>query len=281
MSTAFAAAGVLWTPNRARAVRHGLWAGAALTLLLTADQVAGGGLAGDAHSYWAAWRNGLYSAAPEQVDAYLYSPAFAQVVWPLTLLPWVAFAVLWTGAVVAAYLWLLAPLSLEWRIPILALCLSDVASGNVWSFLAVALVLGFRRPFLWAVPLLTKVTPGVGALWFAARREWRPFVVVVAATAAVVGVSAAFAPELWRDWFAFLLHPGDYENPARETHRAVLHLPAAARLGLGLPVGLALTVYAARKDRPQLLPLAMLAASPVFNLGALGLLAAIPRLSRR
>jgi hypothetical protein len=40
----------------------------------------------------------------------------------------------------------------------------------------------------------------------------------------------------------------------------------------------ALTIYAARRDRPRLLPVAMLLASPVTGLNAVALLAAIPRL---
>ena len=43
----------------------------------------------------------------------------------------------------------------------------------------VAIVLGFRWPFTWAFVLLTKVTPGVGLLWFAVRREWRSLAIAL------------------------------------------------------------------------------------------------------
>ena len=45
--------------------------------------------------------------------------------------------------------------------------------GNIHLLLGAVIVAGFRWPWLWALPLLTKVTPGVGLLWFALRREWR------------------------------------------------------------------------------------------------------------
>ena len=49
----------------------------------------------------------------------------------------------------------------------------EVAGGNVSLLLAVAIVVGFRWPAAWALVLLTKITPGIGLLWFAVRREWR------------------------------------------------------------------------------------------------------------
>ncbi len=44
------------------------------------------------------------------MDAYLYSPAFAQVISVTTWLPWPVFAALWAGLEAAAFLWLLRPL---------------------------------------------------------------------------------------------------------------------------------------------------------------------------
>ena len=49
------------------------------------------GLGWDAHAYYVAWSGGLYEALPGSADAYNYSPLFAQIVWPLTLLPWPVF----------------------------------------------------------------------------------------------------------------------------------------------------------------------------------------------
>ena len=60
-------------------------------------------------------------------------------------------------------------------------------------------------PALWAFPLLTKVTPGVGLVWFAVRREWRTLAAVLAITAVAVGASVAIAPVAWSEWLSFLL----------------------------------------------------------------------------
>src|SRR4051812_48958299 len=192
---------VFWTATRLRAVRHGLWIGAAFTLLIAATDIGGARFGFDAHAYWAAWRHdGLYTVAPQQLDAYLYSPAFAEAIWPLAKLPWAWFSIVWTGIITGTYLWLLAPLERRWRIPLLLLCSIDLVAGNVWSFFALVLVFGFRYPGAWAFPLLTKVTPVVGPVWFLVRREWRSLAIVALTTAAIALASIAIAPHLWSDW---------------------------------------------------------------------------------
>ena len=64
----------------------------------------------------------------------------------------------------------------------------NLVDGNIHLFLAVAIALGFRYPALWSVVLLTKVTPGVGLLWFAVRREWRSLRIALGVTGAIVAV---------------------------------------------------------------------------------------------
>ena len=80
----------------------------------------------------------------------------------------------------------------------------ELAMGNIHAFIAVAIVLGFRWPAAWAFVLLTKVTPGVGLLWFAVRREWRNLAIALGATAAIVAVSFVIAPALWAEWLDVL-----------------------------------------------------------------------------
>lgn len=93
---------------------------------------------------------------------------------PLALLPWPVFAALWMAAESGALVWLTAPLSWRWRIPVLLVCVPEVMLGNVYGFWALTAVLGLRRPELWTFALLTKITPGaMGLLCFAGRREWR------------------------------------------------------------------------------------------------------------
>ena len=76
--------------------------------------------------------------------------------------------------------------------------------GQVHLFIAAAIVLGFRWPALWAFNILTKVTPGVGLLWFLVRREWRAFAIALGTTLAIMAVSFALSPTAWFDWIAFL-----------------------------------------------------------------------------
>ena len=47
--------------------------------------------------------------------------------------------------------------------------------------------------------LLTKVTPGVGLLWFAVRREWRALAIALGVTGAIVAVSLLVNGQLWVD----------------------------------------------------------------------------------
>ena len=68
--------------------------------------------------------------------------------------------------------WLVRPW--PWALLILLLPWTyELFVGQVHLFIAAAIVLGFRWPALWAFNILTKVTPGVGLLWFLVRREWR------------------------------------------------------------------------------------------------------------
>jgi len=266
------------SPYRLRAIRHGLWLGVAFVWLLIADQLVSGSIGWDAHAYWGAWHHHLYSAAPEQKDAYLYSPAFAQIIWPLTLIPWPAFVAVWLTAISGAYWWLLKPLPPAWRAPILGLCCLDIFSGNIWSLFAIVIVLGFRFPSLWAVPLLTKVTPVLGPVWFATRREWRALVVWLATVVALVGISAALSPGLWRDWINLLLHPEHYSSATGGNWQPLMYLHGPLMLAVELPIAIGITFYGARTNRPWLLAIAMIFANPVVTSNALVVLAAIPRL---
>ncbi len=228
----------------------------------------------DAHAYWLAWHHSpMYGLPPNTADAYLYSPAFAQVLWPLAQLPWPLFLAAWTVAGFALYAWLLRPLGWSLAAPLLLFCVPQAMVGNIWPLLAVVLVFGFRRPGLWALPLLTKVTAGVGVVWFAARGEWRNLVRVLVPTVLVTAVSVAMSPQLWADWLHILRGGGTGGSAA-----GGFDIPLVYRL----PVALALTLYAARRSRPGFLAAAMALACPVFALSYVMsnvfLLTALPRL---
>ncbi|MBM6405956.1 DUF2029 domain-containing protein [Phycicoccus sp. CSK15P-2] len=221
-----------------------------------------------AHAYWNAWNQDLYGAGPGSVDAYNYSPAFAQLLYPVTLLSWPVFLVVWSALLVTALVWLMWPLPHSWRWPVLLYVIPPaVAIGNIEPLLAVVAVLGFRCPCLWAFPLLTKVVPGVGVLWFVVRREWRHAAWAVGATLGVLTLSFVADPGLWFAWGQFLLASSD-------TH--IRYLP----LWIRLPVAVGLTVWGALRARPTTLAVAMMFAMPLWSSGVLLMLTAVPRLSR-
>jgi hypothetical protein len=210
----------------------------------------------DSHAYWTADPFHPYTqAGPSQFDAYFYSPAFVQALIPLKWLPWPAFAGLWAAGLV------LVLAALTGRLLILAILLPPVfielAVGNIHLLMAAAVVLGFRWPAAWAFILLTKVSPGVGLLWFAVRREWRSLAISLIATALVVGASFVIAPSAWFEWIQVVAT----RNPGTADQHAVLTwLPLAVRL----PVAAALVVWGALMDRRWVLPVAVLVSMPVI-----------------
>ena len=158
----------------------------------------------DARAYWRVDLAHPYaSSGVGEYSTYLYSPAFAQFLSPLYVLSFEAFFILWTLASIAVLYWLVRPW--PWALLILLLPWTyELFVGQVHLFIAAAIVLGFRWPSLWAFNILTKVTPGVGLLWFLVRREWRSLAIALGTTAAIVAVSFALAPTAWFDWYAFL-----------------------------------------------------------------------------
>jgi len=164
------------TPLRIRAIHDGM---TGLGVIALAWCVLYGASA-DVHSYWAFSPADPYGATIGLRDAFLYSPAAALVVLPFHLLPFAAFRLLLIAVDVVCLFYL----ARSWAIALIALppVLGDMASGNIHILLATAIALSFRYPAAWAFPLLSKVTPGVGLLWYAVRREWRRFWIGVAVT---------------------------------------------------------------------------------------------------
>lgn len=222
----------------------------------------------DMHTYWATGAGVSYvHSNPYVIGAYLYAPAFAQVLYPLTTLPWPWFAALWTAAIAAAYIWLVG----RWAFPVLLLTGAvalEFYLGQIDIFIAAAVVIGFRYPVVWAFPLLTKVAPGIGLLWFLFRREWRNLAIAIAATVAVAGVSAWLAPALWHDWFD-LLRRSVMDRQVVEG--AYLGIPVWARL----PFAVAIIAWGARTDRHWTVPIAALLAMPILWLNVFTLLVAV------
>lgn len=224
----------------------------------------------DAFAYWTTRSGDFYATAETgQIGAYVYSPAFAQALAPLVALPLAVFTAVWTAINFAALWWLLR----RWALPsLLFLPIPfEIISGNVHLLYAVAIVAGFRYPATWALLLLTKVTPGVGLLWFLVRREWRALAVALAMTAALVAVSALLDRAAWEQWIAIL------RSDLARTGQGALETPGwylAVPLLPRLVVAAAITVVAGLTDRRWLVPFAVVIALPVLWLNGLAVLAA-------
>ena len=218
----------------------------------------------DARCYWLPSLLAPYVLANwTEPIAYVYSPAFLQVVSPLTSLPWQTFMAAWTAILIGALAWLTGPRLLAWGVLLAAM---ELAGGNISLLLAVAIVLGFRWPAAWAFVLLTKVTPGIGLLWFAVRGEWRSLGIALGATLAVVTVSALVMPVAWAEWFSVLTSVA-----GRDGTWAAVPIP----LWLRLPVAIAVVVWGARTNRRWTLPVASMLALPALWYGGLSMLLAM------
>jgi Glycosyltransferase family 87 len=234
----------------------------------------------DAHAYYdAAFLDDPYRETIrggfDQVGGlyeYKYPPPFAQLLWPLHFLPRPVFLGLWLALLYAAFLWMAG----RWALPLLLFppLLGELLYGNLNLLLGAAVVLGFRWPAAWAFILLTKITPGVGLLWFAIRREWRSLAVALGVTAAISAVSFVVAPGLWSD---FVLALGT-QTPA------TIDVPRQA-IQVNLPVRLvaaaAIVGYAAWTDRRWLVPVAVAISVPFVWWNVLAILVACIPLARR
>jgi Glycosyltransferase family 87 len=241
-------------------------------LLLALDlTIIGAGNAADAHAYFAATGADPYGqSAVGEADAYLYSPAFAQALEPIRWLGWDAFRQIWRTVEVGSLVVLAGPFAAA--MPFMPAVAFEINLGNVQLLLALAIVAGFRWPAAWAFVLLTKVTPGIGLLWFAVRREWRSLGIALGTTAAIALVSFAFAPDAWSGWLNALLRA----VPPPSSSPELIPLPLAVRL----VIAAAITIWAARTNRRWGVVVAAFLAMPLTWTSSasilVGLLALLP-----
>jgi hypothetical protein len=218
----------------------------------------------DARGFWMAWEGGLYDIPWRTNEAYVYSPAFAQLLWPFTLLPWPVFAAGWTLAAIGCLFWMRVP----WMIAFPGV-IDDILRGNIHVFMAAAIVLALRHPAAWAFGIFTKVTPGIGWIWPLARRRWRDLGVALATCAVIFGVSFVFSASLWFEWFGLLA-----ANAGETARIQVIPWPLLVRL----PIAVVLVAYAAWSDRAWLLPIGVMVGLPNVWTSSTALLAAVPAL---
>jgi hypothetical protein len=226
--------------------------------------------AGDAHAYWAVNPADPYTRPIATPDAFTYPPPAALFFSILGRLPFEIFQAAWTLLIGFALLWLTGPWALLFMvIPVVA---SDLYLGNIHVLLGAAVVLSFRWPAAWAVPLLTKPTCGVGLLWFVARGEWRRLATALVVTALIAALTAVIAPDLWPKWVAYVLDTGVSPNVGTAYW---VPLPLLVRV----PAAALLVVWGARTDRRWTLPTAAMLALPVLWLVGLAMLTAAFALS--
>lgn len=224
----------------------------------------------DSHVYWqTALSADLYAdARVGDIGAFLYSPAFAQLIAPAGQLPWPAFLFGWAvlGIAVAVRLSAAPVASRHWLwLPVATVAIFDIGAGNINVLLAGAIVVGFRWPGAWSFLILTKVTPGLALVWFLVRREWSRFAAALGVTALVIGISATFEASAWLDWATMLLAQG---NPHELT--GDLAVPAHVRF----PVALLLVAWGAVRDARWVVPIGVLLLMPVIWPNTLAMLIA-------
>jgi hypothetical protein len=257
-------------PLHRRALRDGLVI-AGLAYLAYRFIVIGpheGTVGGDAIAYWRLDMEHPYTQPNGEIGAFLYPPPMVWLFAPLALLSWPQFWLVWTALLVGTCTWL------GWRRTLIVLGFPPVALelyfGNINLLLAAAIALGFRYPAAWSFVLLTKVTPGVGLLWFAVRREWRALAIALGVTAVIVVASIVVDNRLWGEWFAAL---------GRDAG-APLGWPLQIPLWLRLPIAAAVVIWGARTDRPWTVPVAATIAVPVLWLATLSILMALLAIGR-
>jgi hypothetical protein len=220
----------------------------------------------DSHAYWAVDPANPYGGAQlGSEDAFLYSPAIAQLLAPFTLLPFevfrIGYGIVSLGALVAA--------GAAYTIVVPGV-VEDLVRGNIHVLLAAVMIVGFRYPGAWSFVLLTKVTPGIGLLWFAIRREWRALAQVTAVTLAVVVVSVLIGGiGLWEDWIRLL---ASNAGTSRTYEYLFFAFPP---FGVRLPFALGVIVWGAATGRRWTVPIAAFLALPVIWPSGFALLAAV------
>jgi hypothetical protein len=256
-------------PARRRAIRHALMIVGLLSLPYVIFVNQARSMFGfDAYAYWAIDLSNLYGESggnTSALGAFRYTPAFGQLFAPAHAIPWELFLGLWCVAMAAALVWLTGR---SWLLllafPPIPL---ELYHGNIHLFMAVAIVVGFRYPAAWAFILLSKVTPGVGVLWFLFRREWRSFAIAVGVTAAIAAVSFVVAPNLWREYVSTMVDNLAYDPG----HPYPVPIPLPIRTAAAA----ALIWWGARSDRRWVVPLAAVLALPIIWFHGLAVLTAI------
>jgi hypothetical protein len=221
----------------------------------------------DASAFWGIQLDdSLYATPLGDPGAFVYSPVVAQLLAPVGSVPFPVFYALLSAANLTVMILMAGP-----RLALLLLVFfppiaSEVGTGNIHLLIGGAIVLAFRHPGWWALPLLTKVTPGIGVVWHAFRGEWRVLATVCLITILLVVPSAAIAGDLWFAWFERLA-----ASDTSDTRGLFDTVPLWMRVSIAVGI----VWLAARLDRPALVICATIVALPVIWVNALAMLVAV------
>jgi hypothetical protein len=203
----------------------------------------------DLLAYWQLDPADPYGGLNNTQGSFNYSPPMVVLMAPLGLLPWPVLVVGWLAAQLACLYYIAG----RWA---LALVLFppvwlDITYGNINIFLAAMVVSSG-----WWFGLLTKVTPGVGIVWHAVRREWRPLAVTAAVTGGLVILSlVVLGPGAWVGWVDQLRTSAAMPIPADALPIPLIPRAVAAVL---------LIAWGAWTDRRWTVPVAVTLAMPVL-----------------
>jgi hypothetical protein len=220
----------------------------------------------DTYAYWAVSLDKPYPDALGGFGAFNYAPPVALLCQPAHLISFEAFRALWFAIQAGALIYVGRRYSLALLlfvpVPI------ELYNGNVHLVMAAAIVAGFRYPAAWAVILFTKVTPGVGLLWFFFRREWRNLAWALGATAAISLATFLIVPGIWVQWLQYLA-----SNPPTRPDDPVLQL--SGFLPVRLLLAALIVAYGARTNRRWTVPVAATVALPTIWYNGCAILIAI------
>lgn len=239
-------------------------------------------LGGDTISYWTIDLNDLYgrSATSTAIGAWRYSPVLAQLMVPLTLLPWAACYLL----VLAVSL--LALTTLGGRLGLALILIPNVVGelyhGNIDLWIAASLGFGLVFPPAWAFLALSKATPAVVVLWFVVRREWRNLGLVLGTVAVVAVPSLILTPGLWVDWYTSAVRFATTSYGMSDIPALPRIAAAAVLVGIGASRGWKWTIaIGGMLAVPGFVANTQTIALAILPLYGLGLRADLPGLRRR
>lgn len=189
------------------------------TMLIRVALIATDWNLGDISAYWLAaerLKHGeplyLGSLNPDSYQVFRYAPWFAWLWVPLTYLPRLLVELAWVAVLGVASLWILVGLlrlrsaaAIGLAMILTPWLLSLVQVGNIQPLVVAALAYGMSRrsgPVWLGMTAALKVVPGLFALVYVARREWRRLGLTLASTALFA------APFLLYDLSGYQTDPG-------------------------------------------------------------------------